>query len=136
MESFLLKSSDGRSYVEFRKIDKTTHLLLCSKVLVGDESENELKLSVIIPVPLLQVRHSLEIFLRDIRDSILANKFKKQTITIENGIFEMNTISISNFISATDKRLCEVLLDFEPRCTYRAILLLDVTVIDNFLQLS
>jgi hypothetical protein len=136
MENFFLKSSDGRSKVEFQKVDKSTQLVFCSTVLVGDDGENKLELSVIIPIPLLEVRHCLEIFLHDVRSSILDVEFKKQTIAIDRGIWKMNIIEAPNFISSTDKRLCEILLDFEPRCAYRTILLLDVTVIEKFLQLE
>ncbi len=134
MEKVFLNSSDGRASLAFQKSGNFTHVTIYSTVLVGEESENKLKLSVLLPTSFSHVMHSMQIFLSNISNSILEGSLQPQKTRVADDSFTIHIMDKPNFILATDKRACEILIKFSPRCMYQMIFLLDVTVIDIWLE--
>lgn|GEM_PF-6637231 len=128
-----LVSSDGESRLIVTPHNCGAKIVIETNI---DPDRDNILLELILPISAEEINSQLRKLLSDVRSKLLGQSKSNSAICISDNLWTMTPYKGEDLIEQIGKQWYEIHLEKRPQIDYHVRFLLDVTVIDCFLETS
>lgn len=131
-----LASSNGESTLTLLRKGATSCIRIQSTTESYESHHQEIQLEFSLPISTNDLLREVRLLLEDLRTNLLDGRKSSTSVDVCDGSFALSPYNGEDLIEERHKQWYEISLRKEPTLSYVSVILLDITVIDQFMEAS